>query len=61
MRLQWTLLLTCAGEYLCSPGCERTSRSCCVGSVSKKEAPNWGNRPLRADSSGGAMLLAFML
>lgn len=50
-------LLTSAGEYLCNPRCERSSRSSCDGKETRKGAPKWGNRPLRADSCRGAMLL----
>lgn len=53
------VLLTWAGKYLCKPGFDRTSKSCWVGRDSRKGAPKWGSKPLRADSCGEAMALTF--
>lgn len=52
-------LLTWAGEYVWSPGRDRTSCSSCEGRGSRKEAPNWGSRPARSDRSEGFVLLMF--
>lgn len=54
-------LLTCAGENVWKPGCDRISSSRCEVSDSRKEAPNWGSKPLSADSSEDVTLLMFSL
>lgn len=54
-------LLTCAGEYWCSPGCVSSSSSSGDGRETNREPPKWVSTALKSDSCAAPMLLMFRL